>query len=204
MKSICFIEVDSINELGRFACALERISMPLYYITSSKILAIQTEPINERPIYYYTKSDQYDEFLAYKIIGCKEDVKMMPNMIETSYTYAPIITIKELPDELLKDDENKKCKKIVLNDLNSLAKLCSYKSMIDESPIPLLAFNNNLGMFLSLDDNTHFYCIEEEPTANFLRYSMALSKASFTNKVEEHGYIYTKIIKLRKHPLVET
>ncbi len=204
MKPICFVEVDSINELARFACALERVSMPIYYIAYSKMLAIQSEAINEKAVYYYTKSNDYNEFLAYRMIGCKEDVKMTFNMTEPSYTYTPIIAIKELPDELIKDDDNKKCKKIVLNDLNSLAKLCSYKSMIDESPMPLLYFNNILGMFLSLDDiDTYFYCVEEKPTANFLRYSMTLSRTSFTNKVEEHGYIYTKIIRLKEHPLVE-
>lgn len=202
MKPICFVEVDSINELARFACALERIPIPTYYITSSKILAVQTEPINDILVYYYAKSNDYNEFLAYKIIGCKEDVMMVFSITEPSYTYAPIIGIKELPNEA--KDESEKCKKIILNDLNSLAKLCSYKSIIDESPITLFYFNNNLGAFLSLDDNTYFYCIEEEPTANFLRYNITLSKASFTNKADEHGYIYSKIIRLKEeHPLVE-
>ena len=203
MKPICFVEIDSINDLARFACALERVAMPVYYLTESNMLAVQSEPINEKLVYYYVKSNSYNEFLAYKIVGCKEDVKMASSMAEPSYTYTPIIAIKELPNELMKDD-SKGCKRVILNDLNSLAKLCSYKSMIDESPMPLFYFSNNLGAFLSLDDtDTYFYCIEEEPTANFLKYSMTLSKASFTNKVEEHGYTYTKIIRLKEHPLVE-
>lgn len=205
MNPICFVEVGNIYDLARLACAFERIPMPLYHLTFDNILAIQSEPINERIVYYYTKYDKEDEFLAYKISGCKEDIKLTNSITEPSYIYAPIISINELPDELIRKDEvNNKCKKILLKELKSLAKLCSYKSMLDESPTTLLYFGGYLGTFLSLDDDTFFYCIRGEPTANFLKYNMTTLQLSFTNRIEEHGYVYTKVIRLKNnHPLVE-
>lgn len=179
--------------------------MPIYHTKfDNDILAIQSEDINKRLIYYYVNYDKIDEFLAYKLVGCKEDIKLANSITEPSYTYAPIISIKELPEELVKEGEiNDRCKKILLHDLKSLAKLCSYKTMIDESPTTLLYFSNHLGVFLSLDDETFFYCINDEPSANFLRYNTITAEASYTNRVEEHGYVYTKIVKLKDHPLVE-
>jgi hypothetical protein len=202
---ICFVELASINDLARLACAFEHIPLPIYHITlnDNSILAVESEYINNQLVYYYVKYHSVNEFLAYKIIGYKEDIRLTQNAIDPTYSYAPIISIKEWPKELIDKDYNK-CRKIVLKDLNSLAKLCSYKSLINDSPLYIIYSSSLLGVFLSSNDNTFFYCIKEKPEANFIRYNISTLQVMFTNKVDEHGYIYTKIITLNgKHKLIE-
>ncbi len=202
---IHFVEVASINDFARLACAFERIPSPIYHLIldESEILAIEGEEINEQLVYYYVRYHNINEFLAYKISGYKEDIKLTENTLEPAYTYAPIISIKKWPEELISKDNNI-CKKIILRDLNSLAKLCSYKSILNEAPVYIVYSAGLLGIFLSIHDDTFFYCIKEDTRANFIRYNTSTLQTTFTNKVDEHGYIYTKIITLKeKHRLIE-
>jgi hypothetical protein len=133
------------------------------------------------------------------------------------FVYSPIINIEKLPAIMEKSSRKSKkisYTKIMLRDLDSLAKIAAYKTIYDEPPLPLIFFENKnnstytLGTsinFMETDSLTYFYYvnIENEP-ANFLKYSTQRSeKPSFTNSIENHGYIYLKIIKLaREHPLV--
>ena len=58
------------------------------------------------------------------------------------------------------------------------------------------------------DTFSYFYYVvlSESPAAPFLRYSSQKSEAtSFYNRIDEHGYIYLKLIRLAKpHPLVRS
>jgi hypothetical protein len=135
------------------------------------------------------------------------------------FVYSPIINIEKLPPIMEKSSRKSKkvsYTKVMLRDLDSLAKIAAYKTLYDEPPLPIIFFENKknrtytLGTtitFMETESLTYFYYvnIESEP-ANFLKYSTQRSeKPSFTNSIENHGYIYLKIIKLAKeHPLVVT
>jgi hypothetical protein len=56
------------------------------------------------------------------------------------------------------------------------------------------------------DNVSYFYYVvlNSVPSGTFVKYSsQRVEKPEFTNKIDEHGYIYMKVIRLRKnHPLV--
>ncbi|MFQ5921102.1 MAG: hypothetical protein ACE5JV_03700, partial [Nitrososphaerales archaeon] len=50
----------------------------------------------------------------------------------------------------------------------------------------------------------YYVKLEEAPSGSFLKYSsQGVGKPVFTNRIDEHGYMYMKIVRLLKeHPLV--
>jgi hypothetical protein len=86
----------------------------------------------------------------------------------------------------------------------------------EESPLPLFVFKSTkkskyvVGTALNMaesDGISYFYyaTISESPVQSFIKYSSLKSEdPTFTNNLEEHGYIYIKLIKLLgSHPLVK-
>jgi hypothetical protein len=105
---------------------------------------------------------------------------------------------------------------IKLGNFQSLVKIASYKMVFEESPLPLFVFNSTrksnyvIGTALNMaesDGVSYFYyaTIPENPAYSFIKYSSLKSdEPAFTNNIEEHGYIYIKLIKLLgSHPLVK-
>ena len=88
--------------------------------------------------------------------------------------------------------------------------------MFDEPPLPLFMFRESegklvLGSPMSTNDNdsiSYFYYVvlDEEPKEPFLRYSSLKNEHPvFSSRLDEHGYIYLKVVKLQgDHPLVKT
>lgn len=221
-KSPFYIEVCDLNNFARLVCALERAPLPCFSmnLNNDHIFAVQTEFVNGIPIIYYAKylnSNFYNQFIAYRCHGLSETVTLVDTASNPLFVYSPIINIEKLPAIMEKSSRKSKkisYTKIMLRDLDSLAKIAAYKTIYDEPPLPIIFFENKknstytLGTsinFMETDSLTYFYYvnIETEP-ANFLKYSTQRSeKPSFTNSIENHGYIYLKIIKLaREHPLV--
>lgn len=111
-------------------------------------------------------------------------------------------------------------------DVYSLAKAAAYKSVYDEPPLPIFLFPKKesvdnssphstqhtfiMGTTINLtetDSLSYFYYITttEEPKYSYLRFSsQSPEQPTFSNRVDEHGYIYLKIIKLaHAHPLID-
>ncbi|MEM4298246.1 MAG: hypothetical protein QW815_07760, partial [Nitrososphaerota archaeon] len=95
-----------------------------------------------------------------------------------------------------------------------LAKVGSYKVYYEEPPLPFFAFPYLdrwiLGTFARMDEyeeaSTFFYMtLSTPPPKSFIKYSsQRTGVTSFTNNIDEHGYIYLKVIRLRsQHPLVD-
>lgn len=221
-KSPFYIEISDLNNFARLVCALERSPLPCFSmnLNDDHIFAVQTEFVNGIPVIYYTKypnSNISNQFIAYRCHGLSETVTLVDNASNPLFVYSPIINIEKLPSIMERSSRKSKkvsYTKIMLRDLDSLAKIAAYKTLYDEPPLPIIFFENKknrtyiLGTtitFMETDSLTYFYYIniESEP-ANFLKYSTQRSeKPSFTNSIENHGYIYLKIIKLAKeHPLV--
>ena len=223
-KSPYYIEVSDLNNFARLVCALERAPLPCFSmnLNNDHIFAVQTEFVNGIPVIYYAKSQNSDsnicnQFIAYRCQGLSETVTLVDTASNPLFVYSPIINIEKLPAIMEKSSRKSKkisYTKILLKDIDSLAKIAAYKTIYDEPPLPIIFFENKknstytLGTsinFMETDSLTYFYYvnIENEP-ANFLKYSTQRSeKPSFTNSIENHGYIYLKMIKLAKeHPLV--
>ena len=188
-----------------------------------RILAVQTDFVNGVPIIYYTRKTidfNHNQYLAYRCNGIIEEVYVAETASNPLYSYSPIINIEKMPSLLSKNSrKNKRFNyiKIKVSDLSSLAKVAAYKTIYDEPPLPLLVFKQakskkyTIGTALNLmesDLSNYFYYleIENENILNFLRYSSQKNEIPiFTNNIENHGYIYLKVIKLLKdHPLIST
>ena len=214
------MELLDLNNFGRLVCALERTPVPAFslYLNQQFVYAVQTDIIEGRPVIYFVKSDPiYGQYMAYRITGTTEEVCVVDSVMNPSYIYTPIINVDKFPPTLTKKARlNKKSGyiSIRLRDLSSLAKVAAYKTIYDEPPLPLLIFKDKtkfvVGSAISLiesDTLSYFYymILDEEPANSFLRYSSQKpEQPSFSNRIDEHGYVYLKLIRLASsHPLVK-
>ncbi|MGC1929646.1 MAG: hypothetical protein WA667_11770, partial [Candidatus Nitrosopolaris sp.] len=206
---------------GRLVCALERTPVPAFSLVLNHqfVFAVQTDFIEGRPVIYFVKSEEmkYGQYMAYRLTGVTEEVSVVDSVTNPSFIYTPIINVDKFPATLTRKARvNKKSGyiSIRLRDLSSLAKVAAYKTIYDEPPLPLLIFKEKsnfvVGSAISLiesDTISYFYYIvlDEEPTNSFLRYSsQKVEQPSFSNRIDEHGYVYLKLIRLASgHPLVK-
>jgi hypothetical protein len=216
-----YIELSDLNDFGRLACALEHVplvSLSLNLI-NEQILAVEGDFILGRPIMFYVKNrkNQYGEYLAYRVSGGQEEVAIVNYVSSPTFSYSPIINIHTFPFPIRRKAKTRprsEYKGIRLRDLTSLFKVCAYKSY-DEPPIPLLLFEHEkskkivIGAATTLSESDDFYCfyyvhLDSVPSNPFVRYSsQKADQPSFSNKLDEHGCTYLKVIKLASsHPLV--
>jgi len=220
IKSPCFVELASVKDLARLACAIERAPLPVFAIESERevVLAVQLDLFMGRPIFYYAKAKERKAHLGYRSLSGVEEVLSTDNVSNPTFVYAPVIGIKKLPPSFEKalhsqPEIKDKFLSMEVSDLASLAKISSYKMLFEEPPIPLYAFEANTkwiaGAFARIDDyeeaSLFFFVRLDGPPDNFLRYSMQKTDGIlFTNKIEEHGYAFIKVIRLAgKHPMVD-
>ncbi|MGH9993513.1 MAG: hypothetical protein ACREAZ_12950 [Nitrososphaera sp.] len=223
LKAPCYIALAGIKDFGRLVCALERTPLPAFSLTFNKesVLAVQTDIINGRAVIYYARIEPtHGQYLAYRISAGVEEVLLADSVGNPTFVYSPILNVERFPDTLTKSARvDKKSGYIVikLKDLASVAKVAAYKTMYDEPPLPLFMFNERdgkliLGAPMSTNDNesiSYFYYVEldgQEPKEQFLRYSSLKNEQPvFSSRVDEHGYVYLKVIRLQgDHPLVKT
>mgnify|MGYP000287457290 CR=1 FL=1 len=210
-----FVELLNLKELGRLSCALERVPMLTFSFPSKEgvRLAVHGDTYFNRPVFYYALSDKPGHFLEYRNSAGLEEVRISntPSFI----IYTPIVSVQKLSTDFERSVEGSKLKKIPsiqLADLVSLAKVGAYRMFFEESPLPIFTYKVDkgwvAGVFTRLDEfdetSLFFYCwLDKEPNGYFLRYSTNSSELSYTDRLEEHGYVYLKVIKLKApHPLV--
>jgi hypothetical protein len=215
-----------MKDFGRLVCALERAPLPAFSLILNKVhvFAVQTDFINSRPVIYFVKSLQIKDgqYLAYRVIGGTEELIVVDSVVNPTFVYSPIINIDNFPPTLTKKariDKKSGYISIRLKDLASLAKVAAYKTIYEEPPLPLFLFKENknnsyykkfvVGAAMSLGESdtiSYFYYIllDEEPKDPFLRFSsQKVEQPSFSNRIDEHGCIYLKLIRLAdNHPLV--
>jgi hypothetical protein len=223
-KSPHYIEVSGMKDFGRLVCALERAPLPIFSLTLNKehIFAVQTDFIDGRPIIYFVKSLCHTDgqYLAYRITGGIEEVVVVDSVANPTFVYSPIIKVNKFPPYFTKTARvDKKSGFIIveLKDLSSLAKVAAYKTIYDEPPLPLFLFKANINnsakfvmgaaMYIGESETlSYFYytVLENEPKDPFLKFSsQRIDQPSFSNRIDEHGHIYLKLIKLfNNHPLI--
>jgi len=220
LKPPCFIELQDVKDIARLVCALERTPIPVFNLNwqESGMLAAQLDLFLGTPVFYYVKSSERKHFLGYRNSAGVEDVLLTDSPSNPAFTYSPIVKVKSLPKIFERGLEGKRKKfdkflSVQTEDLASLAKLGSYKMIFEEPPLPLFLFPHKelwtLGAFARIDEyeeaSIFFYNqLDSQPSGNFLRFSpMKIQDTAFTNRIEEHGYVFIKIIRLaQKHPLV--
>lgn len=234
LKSPIYIKLKSLNDFARLVCSLERIPIPIYEYSYQKsdIFAAQLDTLNGHSITYYVDNIKSGEnqYLSYKINNNNEEAAMVHSIKDTSALYSPIIKLSIPPQSFLKPAKigaTTKYTGVGLRDLFSLSKLVAYHTIYEESTLPLFLFSKTgsndsdlpdeesnmkyvLGSHLNLTDSSdtsYFYYVllEEVIEKYFMKFSMQKSTApSFSNHIDEHGFIYLKIIKLHDmHPLIK-
>jgi hypothetical protein len=224
LKSPHYIEVCDMKDFGRLVCALERAPLPTFSLILNKehVFAVQTDFIDGRPIIYFAKSlyQKDGQYIAYRITGGAEEVIVVNSVANPTFVYSPIINVDRFPRYFTRTarvDKKSAYISVELKDLSSLAKVAAYKTIYDEPPLPLLFFKTNInsnvkfviGAAMSLvesDTISYFYYVvlDYEPRDPFLKFSsQRVGQPSFSNRIDEHGHIYIKLIKLfNNHPLV--
>lgn len=234
LKSPIYIKLKSLNDFARLVCSLERIPIPIYEYNyqNTDIFAAQSDTLNGHSITYYVDNIQSGEnqYLSYKINNNNEESVMVNSIKDTSALYSPIIKLSIPPQSFLKPAKlstTTRYTSIGLRDLFSLSKLVAYHTIYEESTLPLFLFPKRgskdsdlpdteadmkyvLGLHLNLTDSSdtsYFYYVLLEQVIQkcFMKFSMQKSTApSFSNHIDEHGFIYLKIIQLEDvHPLVK-
>jgi hypothetical protein len=221
LKSPFFIEVSTIQDFGRLVCAFERAPLLSFSFKFGKedLLATQIDFLNNVPVIYYVRYASPGQYLGYRNSNGIEDVSIVENIQHPSIMYSPIMSVDKFPAIFWrkpKGTKNSNYEPIKLSNFQSLAKIASYKMIYEESPLPLFVFRSTtkskyvVGTALNMaesDGISYFYyvTIPESPVHSFIKYSSLKSEGpAFTNNIEEHGYIYIKLIKLfGSHPLVK-
>jgi hypothetical protein len=234
LKSPIYIKLKSLNDFARLVCSLERIPIPIYEYNyqNTDIFAAQLDTLNGHSITYYVDNIKSGEnqYLSYKINNNNEEAVMVNSIKDTSALYSPIIKLSVPPQQFLKPAKigaTTKYTGIGLRDLFSLSKLVAFHTIYEESTLPLFLFPKTessdldlsdkkfnikyvLGSHLNLTDSSdtnffYYVILEQEIEKYFMKFSMQKSTPpSFSNHIDEHGFIYLKIIKLHDiHPLVK-
>ncbi len=208
-----YIQVSSTLEFSRLVCALERAPRVsfLHEHDGQKVLAVQMDILKEKPIVYYTTLENHGDYLCYGVREGKEESTIVNSTSDSSKLYSPIVRIKSLPSTLKPGNGTlDRYQSLELEDLSSLAKLTWG---FEEAPFPLFLFPKDdkwlLGVFMNFnDEGQSYFCHvvrDREPEKPFLKSSAnSRIEPSFVDGPFEHGYSYTKIIKLKDtHPLVD-
>jgi hypothetical protein len=221
LKPPIFIELENLNELARLVCALERAPLPTFAMKmdSSNIVSTQLDLFLGSPVFYYASIEQTKEYIGYRTTSFGEEVTMVDTPANPSVVYAPIIDVVKYPEIFQKglarrEYSGPKFLSLEVKNLMSLIKVATYKIIFEESPLPIFAFPSKksgwrIGTFTRIEDFEEasiffFYEQESRPTENFVAYSTSKAQASFTNRTDEHGSLFVKIVRLKKpHPLVE-
>ena len=211
-----YVEVFDMAEFARLVCALERLPRTSFSFSldGKEIISVQMDLLKERPVNYFVPNQKFGHYLSYGFKTGKEDYDIVNTMTNPTYLYSPIIRMKSLPESLkpeTKMEPENLYQPLELEDLTSLIKL-SYG--FEESPFPLFTFPDGdkwlAGLFMNFNesDETSYFChvkLDYEPTKGFLKYSSKDgTEPSFVSGINEHGYSYLKVIKLKgRHPLVK-
>lgn len=221
LKPATFIELESLNELARLACALERVPLPIFAMKSESnyMLSTQLDFFFGSPVFYYAKSNDVKQYLGYRTTGLAEEISFVDNPLNASFAYAPVIEVLKFPKPFergLKGESlaGAKFLSVQVKDLLGLVKVATYKIMFEEPPLPIFAFalktgRWRVGTFTRMEEQENasvFFSFEQDsrPEQNFASYSSTKAQANFTNKTDEHGNLFVKIIRLKgMHPLVD-
>lgn len=221
-KPATFIELECLNDLARLTCALERAPLPTFAskFQSHYRMSTQLDFFHNSPVFYYSTSTETKQYLGYKASSAGEEVSLVDVPSNSSLVYSPIIEIVKFPKLFeptteKRENAGSKFQSIQVKDLMSLVKVATYKIMFEEPPLPIFAFpvtssKWRIGTFARIEDFEEaslFFFFEQDsrPIENFVGYSTAKAQAYLTNRIDEHGSLFVKIIRLKaSHPLVDT
>jgi hypothetical protein len=222
LRPATFIELETLSDLARLACALERAPLPTFVSKDGDTFRISTQLdfFVGSPVFYYARIDDSKQFLGYRTISSGEEISLVDVPMNPSMVYAPIIEVVKFPKVFEQGGngnkrETPKFLSLQVKDLMGLVKVATYKIMFEEPPLPIFTFPSENGKWIvgaftrieEFEEASIFFYYEQDtkPEQNFVGYSTAKAQAFFTNRTDEHGNFFVKIIRLKnRHPLVDS
>jgi hypothetical protein len=219
--SLIALPLKSLLDLGRLACALERVPYPVLHLEfeGREVLGVLLSQLDRHiPFCHFIAEAGWvgqGQFLAYKLREGEEKVAFTDYMLDPTHQYAPLIRLGEPAGWITRALKQGPPRMpdytpLRLKDLTSLVKLASYRLVVEESIPPLLTFEAHGGWvlgFFSVQENSYvapifvYAKLESEPTAPFLRYDLKGGPSvSMAADTFEHGFLYLKLIRLAKAP----
>ena len=204
-------ELSSIQDFARLVCAFEHIPQPVFAFKSNGFwtIFIQYHVDVKKVDYMFAVSEKVGNYLGYKNVYGAESVDFFTTVHNASYIYAPIIFLKNPPRNWSKSKTFpfKKNSFVELEDVGSLVRVATYKMFYEESILPLFYVNshgvNILFTILSYSEGFPakvYYVRTDTINKNFIKYSSEKNLLEYTNNVDESGFVYAKIIKVKNLP----
>lgn len=208
----CFIELETLEDLARYVCALREYPLRVYSIQykGNRILS-STLTLANTLVLFYIPDNKSGSYISYNISSGKEICGIVSSTKNIS-TYAPIIhyegNLTHLPTiRKVSDSFNP----IKLTDLGSLARLTYDPDSPEEPKLTLYTFPNKdkwiIGYVTSLDMDSTFYQfnyveLNSKPAHHYLKYQGNQVKEPEFSDSFVHGFSYMPIIFLKEnHPI---
>jgi len=222
LRPATFIELETLGDLARLACALERAPLPTFISKDGDGFRISTQLdfFVGSPVFYYAQVRDSKQFLGYRTLSAGEEISLVDVPVNPSMVYAPIIEVLKFPKAFDQGGNGKKTKppkflSLQVKDLMGLVKVATYKILFEEPPLPIFAFPAENGKWIvgaftrieEFEEASIFFYYEKDskPEENFVGYSTSKAQAIYTNRTDEHGSFFVKIIRLKnRHPLVDS
>jgi len=204
-------QLASINDLGRLACAFEHTPQPIFAFKEGDRwhLLIQFQMDSKKSNYFFFESGKVGPFMGYRNVYGHESVEFFTVCNNTSYIYSPVVFFRKAPFERSeRKASSRDLPAVELEDAGSLVRISAYKILYEESPLPL--FLSSLGtepmlftlLSYSEEGPTRIYYVrlDEFPKCNFVKYSSDKEGFCYTDNVDESGFVYVKVIRLKSFP----
>lgn len=210
------LEVEGLLDVARLACALEKIPRPVLAFKGGDgyRVGVIADYVDGRLLFLHAHVNKVDDYICYRVDDGVEECSFSSTAAKLPVVCAPVIRIRRAPRGLVIKTPSTKGLKLVLievEDLTSVVVLGAYKSMVNESPAPVLYVPTSsngglLGVLVRIaeDDKSvvFFYCRGKATDKGFIRVDPnKVGDLSFTNLINEPGYLYVKLAKLKPRSL---
>jgi len=201
-------ELSSVRDFARLVCAFEHVPQPVFAFKEEGLwnLFIQYQADVKKVDYIFVASEKVGHYLGYRNVYGVETVDFFTTVHNASYIYAPIVFLKRPPSDWFKSRifPFKRSSFVELEDLGSLVRVATYKMLYEESVLPLFYVNGDqsvLFTILSYGEGlpTKVYYVRTEAVEkNFIKYSSERNLLEYTDNVDESGFVYVKIIRVKR------
>lgn len=212
MQSQCYVELETFNDLARYACAFREYPLRVFthefdgrnVISSGMILA-------NTLVLFYVDLPKSGRYVSYNISSGKEFCDIVYTTKDIS-TYSPIIHYESEPSPLpTKIEYIDKFHPVKVKDLGSLARLTYDPEFPDEQKLTLYLVPHNgswiLGYITSLEMDTIYYQfnyveLDSKPTKPFVKFRANEDQEPEFSDSFGHGFSYLPIIHVKDdHPI---
>ncbi len=222
LGAACFVELRTLEDLGRLTSAAERAPLPIFAFNSDLgvVHIAQADFFVDTAVFYFLRAVEKRHFPSYRKTAGVESVSLTNSSGDPTFIYSPIISLKQIPKAFIsglgrKDEVKTKIESLEVDEIAraaSLAKLAAYRMKYDEPSLPFFTYPDRgrwvLGTFAKIDDYEEdplFFYTFSDTIDGFIRYSINRpDKVLFTKNVDAPGHLYRKVIGIAgMHPLVD-